>query len=203
MTDNQKPTYARREFLQAVAKRSAVLAGIAAAAHLPYKKPALQSFFGVRSAYAQATPTYSINMSAQMGSSPLGVVQSIRQDAYTFDCPVGVILTIEVTAVWLWAEIGLFAPGDDTSDVNLLTGAAGVGFESAGVDEPINTTYGPTTEAGLYTIAIEDQRNNPIDPPPNETSGTYSITIYSPQPLGAPTQIIDQGPETLLPEDNS
>jgi len=197
-TKIQKQTYARREFLESVAKRSAVLAGLIAASHLPYKKPEIQSFFGVRSAYAQATPTYNINMSAQMGSSPLGVIQSIRQDAYTFDCPAGVILTIDVTTVELWAEIGLFAPGDTTSDVNLLTGAAGDGYEAAGVGQPINTTYGPTASAGLYTIAIEDQRNNPIDPPPNETSGTYSITIYSPQPLGSPTQIIDQGPETLL-----
>ena len=60
-TKIQKQTYARREFLESVAKRSAVLAGLIAASHLPYKKPEVQSFFGVRSAYAQATPTYSTN----------------------------------------------------------------------------------------------------------------------------------------------
>jgi hypothetical protein len=43
----------RREFLKKAAKRSAVLAGTAAAAHLPYKKPSVNSFFGVKKAYAQ------------------------------------------------------------------------------------------------------------------------------------------------------
>jgi len=198
-TKIQKQTYARREFLEAVAKRSAVLAGLVAAAHLPYTKPEVQSFFGVRSAYAQATPTYTININGQLGPSPPGTEANIGQDAYTFDCPAGVILTISVTVVELWAEIGLFAPGDSTSDVNLLTGVAGLGLDSGGTNNPINTTYGPTTASGLYTFAIEDQRENPIDMiPPPETSGTYSISISGPQPLGSPTQIISGGSETLL-----
>jgi len=197
-TKLQKQTYARREFLEAVAKRSAVLAGLVAAAHLPYKKPAVQSFFGVRSAYAQATPTYTINMADQMGPSPLGTEANIGQDAYTFDCPAGVILTISVTVNQLWAEIGLFAPGDTTSDVNLLTGVAGLGLDSGGTGNPINTTYGPTV-AGTYTFAIEDQRENPVDLiPPPETSGTYNVNISSPQPLGSPIRIIHGGSETLL-----
>ena len=275
-TNPKKQTYARREFLQTVAKRSAVLAGLVAAAHLPYKKPSVQSFFGVKNAYAQATngvtytisgqvtddggggldgvamsglpgspvtagggfytdtvpagftgtvtPTlaqytfvppsaswtnltsnqtqdfvadpFTINISGQLGPSPPGTSANIGQDAYTFVVPVGVTLTIAVTAVELHAEIGLFAPGDVTTGTNLLTGTSN-GLMSAGVNQPINTTYGLTV-AGTYTIAIEDERANPGDGPPDETSGTYTFAITTTQPLGAPSQIITNGVETLL-----
>jgi len=274
-TKPPKQTYERREFLQAVAKRSAVLAGIVAAAHLPYKKPSVQSFFGVKNAYAQATPgtvtisgqvtddggggldgvtmaglpgppvtsgggfytstvpsgwtgtvtptlsgytfvppsaswtglltdqtqdfvadPFTINMNSRLGPIPDGTSANIGQDAYTFDVPAGVMLTIAVTANELWAEIGLFAPGTTTADTNLLTGDS-EGLTSVGVNQPINTTY-TVSGAGVYTIALEDERENPGFGPPDETSGSYTIAVTAAHPLGSPTQIIDNGPETML-----
>ena len=187
--------YVRRDFIKAVAKRSAVLVGMVAAAHLPYKKAGVKSFFGVKSAYAQVTPSFQIVITGQLGPAPLGTIANIGQDAWTFDVAVGDTLYIDVTVVSLHAEIGLFAPGDPTTGTNLLTGT-GEGLVSAGVDQPINTTYGPTV-AGTYTIAIEDDRENPpLDP--QETSGSYVITISATQPLGSATQVITGGAETLL-----
>ncbi|MFC2165492.1 hypothetical protein ACFLT2_10925 [Acidobacteriota bacterium] len=272
-TKPEKPTYERREFLQAVAKRSAVLAGIVATAHLPYKKPKVSSFFGVKNAYAQATTAtyqisgevtyrsflldgatmnglpgnpvaaggtydatvpegwtgtvtpaltgytfvpasanytnvtgnmsqdyaaqvFTINMNSRLGPLPDGTAANIGQDAYTFTVPAGLELIIDVTASSLWAEIGLFAPGTTTSDTNLLTGTS-EGLASTGTSQPINTTY-TTSGGGTFTIAIEDERDNPGGTPPTETSGSYTITISAPQALGAPTQIIDNGVETML-----
>jgi hypothetical protein len=72
-TNDQKPTYERREFLQTVAKRSAVLAGIVAAAHIPYKKPKIESFFGVKNAYAQATNGLTYTISGQVTDRGAGL----------------------------------------------------------------------------------------------------------------------------------
>ena len=272
-TKPEKPTYARREFLQAVAKRSAVLAGIVATAHLPYKKAKVSSFFGVKNAYAQATTTtyqisgevtyrsflldgvtmaglpgnpvaaggtydvtvpqgwagtvtptltgytfsppqtvygpvaadqtqdyaadvFTITINGRLGPLPDGTSANIGQDAYTFNVPAGVELAIDVTVNQLWAEIGLFAPGTTTADTNLLTGTTD-GLPSTGTGWPINTTY-TVGAGGTYTIAIEDERDNPGGTPPTETSGSYTITISSHQALGSATQIITGGAETLL-----
>jgi hypothetical protein len=52
----------RREFLKSLAKRSAVLVGLTVGAHIPYKKPAVNSFFGVRKAYAYPTGPLTITV---------------------------------------------------------------------------------------------------------------------------------------------
>jgi hypothetical protein len=52
---SKEKNFDRREFLKKAAKRSSTLAGLTVAAHLPYKKPSVDSFFGVKKAYAQGT----------------------------------------------------------------------------------------------------------------------------------------------------
>ncbi|MFC2169835.1 hypothetical protein ACFLRM_04640 [Acidobacteriota bacterium] len=73
----QKPEknyrHSRREFLKAAAKRSAVLAGLIAGAHIPYKKPAVRSFFGVQRAYARQTNGTTLHVTCREAAAPLGV----------------------------------------------------------------------------------------------------------------------------------
>lgn len=188
MADN---LYVRREFLKSVAKRSAVLAGLIATAHLPYKKPKVDSFFGVKSAYAQITPSTTIRVTGNLGILSPGTVEDTGQDAYEFDCPAGLTLQIDVTTdQYVWAEIGLFAPGTTTADTNLLTGGSG-GLEASGQGAAINTSWGPT-EAGTYTIAIED-----AEPDDSEIAGTYEIVISTTQPIGPFVPLHDEADETL------
>ena len=105
----------------------------------------------------------------------------------------GATLTIIVTVdANLYPEIGLFAPGDTTSDVNLLTGG-NFGLASPGPGIGITTaplTVGP---GGVYTIAIEDNYGDP------ETAGVYTMTVVSDKRLWPATQVLDEGPETLAP----
>ncbi|MFC2169838.1 hypothetical protein ACFLRM_04660 [Acidobacteriota bacterium] len=54
--DIEKNISSRRHFLRKVANHSAITAGILSVGHLPYEKPGMSSFIGVRKAYALQTP---------------------------------------------------------------------------------------------------------------------------------------------------
>lgn len=186
----------RRKLLKA----SAVAGGSLALGSLPYQKPEIKSFFGVRSAWAQATSFLEINMAGQLGVQAPGTPDpSASQDAYEFQVlSPNTQLTITATPDGnIDPEIFLYGPNPAPPPfaglTNLLTGtpfglnAAGVG----GVESAIFTAV----SAGRYVIAIEDERA-----PAAEVAGTYSIKIIASQPIGPPSTVHDEGPESDQPE---
>lgn len=169
-------------------KTTAVAGGFLAAGHLPYAKPAVKSFFGVRSAWAQPTP---ITMAQFNGALPdLGGGLGTGQDAWTFDTTVAnTMLTINVmiTSGSATPEIGLFAPGVPTTGINLLNGIM------SGYTGPFPVVVNAPA-VGTYTLAIEDELINPVEVP-----FSYQLDVTAGASIVPGPQLITDGPETLTP----
>lgn len=168
-------------------KTTAVAGGFLAAGHLPYSKPAVRSFFGVRSAWAQPSGTTMAQFSGNLqATGPVGT----GQDAYTFTTTaMNTMLTINVmiTGGAAVPEIGLFAPGDPVTGTNIITGTG-------------NGSTGPfpvvvnAIAVGSYTLAIEDNLSDGA-----EVSFSYQIDITAGAPIIPGGQVITDGPESLGP----
>lgn len=173
-------------------KSSMMAGGFLAAGSLPYAKPAVKSFFGVRSAWAQAS-AFSAQFTGQLSDlgSPLGAALGTGQDAWTFDTTVA-NTTLTINAIVTGGgpatpEIGLFAPGIPTTGINLLNGIAG------GYIAPLPVVV-VAAAVGTYTIAIEDSLIDALQIP-----FSYQIDITSGAPIIPGPQVITDGPETLPP----
>ena len=174
----------RRKLLTSAATATALLT----AGHLAYTRPAVRSFFGVRSAWAQPT-----GLSVRFcGEQPdLGGGLGTGQDAWEYDViQPNTTLTIDarIPVGIPQREVGLFAPGVPTTGINLLTGAALTGYLG-----PFPVTH-TVADAGTYTIAIEDHKSDAL-----ETPFSYCLEITADRPLMPGAQVIDDGPESLGP----
>jgi hypothetical protein len=169
-------------------KSSLVAGGFLAAGHVPYSKPAVKSFFGVRTAWAQPSGPLTAQF---LGSLPdLGGGAGTGQDAWEFDTTQpNTNLTINVMVTGggpATAEIGLFAPGIQTIGVNLLTGVPG-GYNGA---LPVAIAV---AAVGTYTLAVEDSLINAAQLP-----FSYQLDVTADMPIVPGGQVITDGPETLL-----
>ena len=170
-------------------KSSMVAGGFLAAGHIPYTKPAVKSFFGVRSAWAQPS---GITMATFTGNLPdLGGGFGTGQDAWEFQTTQpNTTLTINVMVTAggpATPEIGLFAPGVPTTGINLLTGVPGV-YNGA---LPVMILV---AVAGTYTLAVEDSLINALQVPFD-----YKLDVISAgNPIVPGVRVITSGPETLL-----
>ncbi|MFQ5524627.1 MAG: hypothetical protein ACE5GX_00065 [Thermoanaerobaculia bacterium] len=172
-------------------KSSMVAGGFLAAGSLPYAKPAVKSFFGLRSAWAQPSV-----MAQFTGNLPdLGGGQGTGQDAWTFDTTVpNTMLTINVMVTGGAAapEIGLFAPAATppavtVTGVNLLTGVPG------GYNGPLPVVVNAAV-IGTHTLAVEDSLINALQVPFSYQLDVTASALIIPGP-----QVITSGPETLPP----
>ena len=171
-------------------RSSAILGGTFVVGHLPYRSPVLRSFFGVRNAYAQLSGPLMITLNGQLGTMMPPAMQNTGQDAWQFTVQANTALTIMVTHDGNQiSEVGLFEPGVPTTGTNALNGtSAGVVVASGGM---VNHT---AVMAGTWTFAIEDDKDDA-----DELNSTYTVKITGDKPLGAPTQTINEGAETLRP----
>ena len=174
----------RRKLLRS----SLAAGGFLAAGHLPYVKPAVKSFFGVRSAWAQPTGVTTAQFSGDLAD--LGQGLGTGQDAWelTTTQP-NTTLTIDVTITLGSAapEIGLFAPGVAVTGVNLLTGIPG------GYTGPYPVVI-LVAAAGVHTLAIEDSNIDALQVP-----FSYQLDVSADMPFVPGPQVISDGPETLRP----
>lgn len=172
-------------------KSSLVAGGFLAAGHLPYSKPAVKSFFGVRSAWAQPSVVPAIMMAQFTGNLPdLGGGQGTGQDAWTFDTTLpNTMLTINVmvTGGAGMPEIGLFAPGVATIGINLMTGVPG-GYNGA-LPVVVNAAV-----VGTYTLAVEDSLINAAQVP-----FSYQLDVTAGAAIVPGGKVVNSGPETLAP----
>ena len=157
-------------------KSSMIAGGFFAAGSLPYAKPAVRSFFGTRSAWAQAS-TFATQFTGSLPDlgSPLGAALGTGQDAWTFDTTQpNTTLTINAMVTGggpATPEIGLFAPGVPTTGINLLNGIAG------GYVAPLPVVV-VAAAVGTYTIAIEDSLIDAL-----QVSFSYQINITAGAPI--------------------
>ncbi|MCP4204882.1 MAG: hypothetical protein GY769_23485 [bacterium] len=183
-TRSEQVDAVRRKLL----KSSMVAGGFLAAGHLPYSKPALKSFFGVRSAWAQPS-SFMVQFTGDLPD--LGGGFGTGQDAWQFDTTQpNTTLTINaiVTVGTANQEIGLFAPGIPVFGVNLLTGAPG------GYTGPFPVAPIVVAAVGTYTLAIEDNLINALQVP-----FSYQLDVAADMPIVPGAQVINDGVETLKP----
>ena len=169
-------------------KSSLVAGGFLAAGHIPYVKPTIKSFFGVRTAWAQPSGTLTVQFTGNLPD--LGGGFGTGQDAWQFDTTQpNTTLTINamVTAGTANHEIGLFAPGVAVTGINLLTGAPG------GYTGPFPAAPILVAAVGTYTLAIEDNLINALQVP-----FSYLLDVTASAPVIPGIQVITSGPETLL-----
>ncbi len=192
--DDERINEVRRRLLQA----SAVAGGSLVLGHLPYQKPALKSFFGVREAYAQATTFLEINAAGRLGDPQVapGTPGPTGQDCYRFNVPTpNTTLTITVTPdAFLDIEVFLYGPGllpPFAGQTNLLTSNT-FGLNQAGVGG-VETAMITVAAVGDYHIAVEDERG-----PADEVAGDYSIQIVADNPIGPFAVVCDEGDESDL-----
>ncbi len=184
MRSTEQVDTVRRKLLRS----SMVAGGFLAAGHLPYAKPAVKSFFGVRGAWAQV----SIFSAQFTGSLPdQGGGLGTGQDAWTFTTTMpNTQLTINVMVTGggpTTPEIGLFAPGVMTTGINLLTGTGG-GYNGA---VPVVIMV---AAAGVYTLAVEDSTSNAF-----QNAFSYKLDVVASLPIVPGSKLITSGPETLAP----
>ena len=190
--DDRGPDRARRKLLQA----GAIGAGALAAGHLPWERPEVKSFFGVRSAWAQ-TSFLQIVMEGRLGTSTPGTSESTGQDLWEFEVfvsPTQLTITAESLDGFIDPELFLYLPGAvGAGENNLLTGTP-FAFNMAGTGATESTTVTVATtlaQRGIYSLAIESAL-----PPASEVAGDYRITVDANQPVGPPSQVIDEGTES-------
>ena len=169
-------------------KTSLAAGGLAGAGHLPYVKPAVKSFFGVRSAWAQPTGVTTARFSGTLVD--LGGGLGTGQDGWeltTTQPNTTLTIDVAVTAGAAAPEIGLFGPGVPTTGVNLLVGGPG------GYSGPFPVSVA-VADVGDYTVAIEDS-----NPDFAQVQFSYQIDISSDLPFFPGGQVIVGGSETLRP----
>lgn len=170
-------------------KSSMVAGGFLAAGHIPYAKPAVKSFFGVRTAWAQPTGILTAQFTGDLPD--LGGGFGTGQDAWQLDTTQpNTTLTLDamVTAGGpATPEIGLFAPGVPVTGINLLSGVP------AGYTGPFPVVI-MVAAAGTYTLAIEDNLINALQVP-----FSYQLDVTADMPIVPGGQVITDGPETLKP----
>ncbi len=176
---------ARRKLL-----RAAVGAlGAAAAGKLPYQPPRARSFFGTRSAWAQATGPFVATLAGRLGRGAAGGAEDTGSDLWEVEllaAPARLSIVATPGAL-LDVEIYLFAPGS-ARRVNLLTGTeAGLDLEGLAAPEAHELTL---DAAGTYGVAIEDSRTAD-----RETAGDYVITLRADRSLGEAKLVVDEGLE--------
>lgn len=167
-------------------KSSMVAGGLLAAGHLPYVKPAVKSFFGVRTAWAQASGNFTAQFIGTLVD--LGGLEGTGQDAWLFDTTqpnTSVTINVMITSGAATPEIGLFT-GLTVLGTNLITGMGG-------------GTLGPfpvmavLAAVGTYTLAIEDSLINALQVP-----FSYQIDVTASLPIVPGGAFVTDGPETLL-----
>ncbi|MFQ5524726.1 MAG: hypothetical protein ACE5GX_00560 [Thermoanaerobaculia bacterium] len=193
MGDLQEPVgifRVRRKLIRA----AAWMVGGAVAGSLPYQRPGIRSFFGTRTAWAQASIA-PIVLQGALGTGPPGSPENTGSDWWRLTVPSpGTRITIMVDDDgFLDVELFLFAPGvDPTTGTNILTNSFAP-WNMAGLagGESVTLTLGGP---GHYVLAIEDSRT-----PRDELAGLYSITITTDQPLNGVVQIEDEKAEIQAP----
>ncbi len=196
MSDQPKPGAAVDPVRRKLLKASALAGGALAAGVLPYEKPAVKSFFGTRSAWAQMTPPLTINFGGRLGTQPSGTADpNAGQDRWEFEVLYpNTTLTITATPdANLDIEIYLYPPGPIAfGDDNLLQGVGNpLGLNSGGGVGAVESAMLTVAAAGIYTFAIEDDRA-----PAAEVAGDYSVVISGDMTLGAAVAVVDEGPES-------
>ncbi|MDX1503697.1 MAG: hypothetical protein R3325_15165 [Thermoanaerobaculia bacterium] len=187
-------------------KASAVAAGGLAAGHLPWSRPEIKSFFGVRSAYA--VPTFALQQSAQgqLGAGSPGDAEDTGQDRWDFlvyspNTQVTITVTPDANLdveLFLYRCADVPAMGSAAGIDNLLQGPGNpLGFNQAGpgVAESVTVTLGVGPFfPECYTLAVEDERS-----PPNELVGQYTIQLTADKEIGCLEPSGDDAPESDAP----
>lgn len=158
---------------------------------LPYRAPAMKSFFGTRAAWAQPSGPTSLVVQGSLGRGGAGAAEDTGSDWWRVEVlEPNTRLTITASPdAFLDVELFLFAPGvPPRTGTNLLTGSFAP-FDQTGVGAGESVSL-VAAGAGAYVLVIEDAR-----PPTSEKAGQYSLRLEADKPLGAVIQIVDEEPE--------